>query len=42
VLRRMVIFAAEDIGNADPQALGVAVAALQAVELVACPRACCR
>jgi putative ATPase len=37
VLRRMVIFAAEDIGNADPQALGVAVAALQAVELVGLP-----
>jgi putative ATPase len=32
-----VIFAAEDIGNADPQALGVAVAALQAVELVGLP-----
>jgi putative ATPase len=37
VLRRMVIFAAEDIGNADPQALGVAVAALHAVELVGLP-----
>ena len=37
VLRRMVIFAAEDVGNADPQALGVAVAALQAVELVGLP-----
>jgi putative ATPase len=37
VLRRMVIFAAEDIGNADPQALSVAVAALQAVELVGLP-----
>ncbi|HEX3483196.1 MAG TPA: replication-associated recombination protein A [Kofleriaceae bacterium] len=37
VLRRMVIFAAEDIGNADPQALGVAVAALQAIELVGLP-----
>src|SRR6185369_2669689 len=37
VLRRMVIFASEDIGNADPQALGVAVAALQAVELVGLP-----
>ena len=35
VLRRMVIFAAEDVGNADPQAL--AVAALQAVELVGLP-----
>jgi putative ATPase len=37
VLRRMVIFAAEDVGNADPQALGVAVAALSAVELVGLP-----
>jgi putative ATPase len=37
VLRRMVIFAAEDVGNADPQALQVAVAALQAVELVGLP-----
>jgi putative ATPase len=37
VLRRMVIFAAEDVGNADPQALGVAVAALHACELVGLP-----
>jgi putative ATPase len=37
VLRRMVIFASEDIGNADPQALQLAVAALQAVELVGLP-----
>jgi putative ATPase len=37
VLRRMVIFAAEDVGNADPQALQTAVAALQAVELVGLP-----
>jgi len=37
VLRRMVIFAAEDVGNADPGALQVAVAALQAVELVGLP-----
>jgi len=37
VLRRMVIFAAEDVGNADPQALGVAVSALHAVELVGLP-----
>jgi len=39
VLRRMVIFASEDVGNADPQALQVAVAALQAVELVGMPEA---
>jgi putative ATPase len=37
VLRRMVIFAAEDVGNADPRALQVAVAALQAFELVGMP-----
>jgi putative ATPase len=37
VLRRMVIFAAEDVGNADPRALGVAVDALSAVELVGMP-----
>jgi putative ATPase len=37
VLRRMVIFASEDVGNADPQALQVAVAALGAVELVGLP-----
>jgi putative ATPase len=33
----MVIFASEDVGNADPQALAVAVAALQAFELVGMP-----
>jgi putative ATPase len=37
VLRRMVIFASEDIGNADPAALGVAIDALHAVELVGLP-----
>jgi putative ATPase len=37
VLRRMVIFAAEDVGNADPQALVVTTAALSAVELVGLP-----
>ena len=37
VLRRMVIFASEDVGNADPQALALVVAALQAVELVGLP-----
>ncbi len=37
VLRRIVIFASEDIGNADPQALVVATAALQAYELVGLP-----
>jgi putative ATPase len=37
LVRRMVIFAAEDVGNADPMALQVATAALQAVELVGLP-----
>jgi putative ATPase len=37
IVRRMVIFASEDVGNADPRALQVAVAALQAVELVGFP-----
>ncbi len=37
VIRRMVIFASEDVGNADPQALVVATAALHAFELVGLP-----
>ena len=37
IARRMVIFASEDIGNADPRALQVAVAAAQAVEHVGMP-----
>lgn len=37
ILRRMVIFASEDVGNADPRALTVAVDALQAFELVGLP-----
>ncbi len=37
VARRMVIFASEDIGNADPQALLVATAAAQAVDRVGMP-----
>ncbi|MFH1024426.1 MAG: replication-associated recombination protein A [Planctomycetota bacterium] len=39
VMRRVVIAAAEDIGNADPRALTVAVSALQAVEFVGMPEA---
>lgn len=35
--RRLVILASEDIGNADPQALQIAVAAMQACELVGLP-----
>jgi putative ATPase len=37
IVRRMVIFAAEDIGNADPRALQVAVAAKDAVHFVGLP-----
>jgi putative ATPase len=37
IARRMVICAAEDVGNADPQALVVAAAALQASEFVGLP-----
>jgi putative ATPase len=37
IARRMVIFAAEDIGNADPQALQVAVAAKDAFHFVGLP-----
>lgn len=37
--RRMVIFASEDVGNADPQALVVAVAAAQALQFVGIPEA---
>ena len=37
IARRMIILASEDIGNADPQALVVAVAAAQAVEHVGLP-----
>lgn len=37
VARRMVIFAAEDIGLADPTALGLAVAAKEAVQFVGLP-----
>ncbi len=39
VARRMVILASEDIGNADPRALQVAVAAAHAVEHVGLPEA---
>ena len=37
IARRMIIFAAEDIGNADPQALQVAVAAKEAFHFVGLP-----
>jgi putative ATPase len=37
IARRVVIFASEDVGNADPQALVVATAAMQAVQFVGLP-----
>ena len=37
VLRRMIIFASEDIGNADPRALQLAVAADQAFQRIGLP-----
>jgi len=39
IVRRMIIFASEDIGNADPQALTVATSAAQALEWVGLPEA---
>lgn len=39
IIRRMVIFAAEDIGNADPVALQLAIAAMEAVRFVGLPEA---
>jgi putative ATPase len=39
VARRMVIFAAEDVGNADPRALQIAVAVKDAVDFVGMPEA---
>ncbi|MGH2812585.1 MAG: replication-associated recombination protein A [Actinomycetota bacterium] len=39
IARRMVIFASEDVGNADPTALVVAVSAFQALEFVGLPEA---
>jgi len=37
VARRLVILASEDVGNADPQALPLAVATAQAVQLIGMP-----
>ena len=39
IARRMIIFASEDVGNADPRALLVAVAAKEALETVGLPEA---
>jgi putative ATPase len=37
IVRRMLVLASEDVGNADPQALTIAAAAAQAVEHVGMP-----
>ena len=37
IARRMVIFAAEDVGNADPRALQIAVATQQAIHFIGMP-----
>lgn len=39
VARRLVIFASEDVGNADPRALQMAVSTMQGVHLVGMPEA---
>ena len=39
IIRRLVVFASEDIGNADPLALQVAVSCMQAVDFVGLPEA---
>jgi putative ATPase len=39
IARRLVILASEDVGNADPRALSIAVAAAQAVEMIGWPEA---
>ena len=37
ICRRMVIFASEDVGNADPRALSVALDAMQAIGMIGMP-----
>lgn len=37
IARRMIVFASEDIGNADPQALQIAIAVFQALERIGMP-----
>jgi putative ATPase len=39
IARRIVIFASEDIGNADPRAISLATSAMQAVEMIGMPEA---
>jgi putative ATPase len=37
IVRRLIRFASEDVGNADPQALVIAIAAMQAVHFIGMP-----
>ncbi|MBU3698812.1 MAG: replication-associated recombination protein A [Candidatus Kapabacteria bacterium] len=37
IARRMIIFASEDVGNADPRALGITVDVFQAIERIGMP-----
>jgi putative ATPase len=39
IARRLIVLASEDVGNADPRALSLAVAGLQAVEAIGLPEA---
>lgn len=39
IARRIAIFASEDVGNADPRALPLAVNAMQAIEMIGMPEA---
>ena len=39
IARRLIILASEDIGNADPQALGIATSGFQAVHVIGMPEA---
>ena len=39
ISRRLIILASEDIGNADPQALGIATSGFQAVHVIGMPEA---
>ncbi|MDZ4662497.1 MAG: replication-associated recombination protein A [Pseudomonadota bacterium] len=39
IARRLIVLASEDVGNADPRALSIAIAGFQAVEIVGLPEA---
>lgn len=39
IARRMIVFASEDIGNADPHALPLAIATMQAIDMIGLPEA---